>query len=108
MVVGIRALAEDENYVVGSDVRSSYDWDFEADTTTFGTDNEICLGGTCAIDTSYSDFDGFDEAFEEAVSRLSNEFGYCGKKVLIAGDFVATGDDENEIIIANAKVIRFL
>ena len=37
--IGIRHLADDENYTVGDFCRNSYDWDYENDCSSYDTEN---------------------------------------------------------------------
>lgn len=110
---GIRVVETDAGVLhVGDWCPDSYSWDYELDCSTRETTGET-LNGACAveIDTRRLMLDGDDDEdvavqIEKAVSQ-SKKAGYWGEQtLLIAGsDGYEYGDDENEIIIENAKVI---
>lgn len=107
--IGIRHLAEDEGYSIGDYCRNSYDWDFDHDCSTYHTDEPIDLGGTCAYNTKI--LVGWDEPTEIAEKlekALAPSSCYFGDIVIIAGDRMEYGNDEGEIIIADAVVIATL
>lgn len=115
-VFGIRVVENDAGILnVGDWCPDSYDWDHELDCSTRDTTGET-LNGACAvgIDTSCLMLDGEDDEdaaaeIEKAVEK-SEAAGYWGDQMLlIAGsDGCEYGDDENEIIIENAKVIAIV
>lgn len=104
-VVGIRGLASDEKYEIGDVCRNSFDWDYENDMSSYGTENEIDLGGTCAVHVVFDkDWDS-DEEIEKAIENVLNDFIYSGEIVIIAGESFEYGADENEVIVEDAIVI---
>lgn len=106
--IGIRHLAEDEEYQVGDYCRNSYDWDYESDCSTYATEEPRELPGTCAYNTRIAT--GWDDLEEMAVKlqQAINEANYIGTPVIIGGDRATYGNDEGEIIIENAIVIATL
>ena len=113
---GIRVVDNDAGILhVGDWCPDSYSWDYELDCSTRETTGEA-LNGVCAveIDTRRLMLDGDDDEdvaaeIEKAVQQAKNA-GYWGEQMLlIAGcDGCEYGDDENEIIIENAKVIAIV
>lgn len=103
-VIGIRGLADDEEYQIGDTCRKSYDWDYENDISTYST-TQIKLNGTCAADTRIDTTNDRDEEILEKINAIINDFGYVGEIVIIAGNDFEYGADENEIIIENAIVL---
>ena len=100
--LGIRWLAEDENYDVGDICRNSYDWDYDMDVSTYETDGRE-LDGTCAIKLRFDDYE--PETIKEELERVLKNYSYWGKPVLIGGDRMTYGMDDDEIIIEMAEVI---
>lgn len=104
-VIGVRGLAEDEKYEIGDTLRNSYDWDYENDRTSYGTENEVELNGACAshvvVDMNWDS----DEEIKEAIENVIANFNYSGEIVLVGGNSFEYGADENEVIIEDAKVI---
>lgn len=113
-VVGVRGLSEDETYKVGDDCRESYEWDLEADCTTYFTTG-LKAGGTCAthIENSYYET---DNEITELANRIAeavkeNEAYAIDKQVIIAGNDGIVTDmplDLGEVRIRNAFVIAVL
>lgn len=104
--IGIRHLAEDENYTVGDFCRNSYDWDYENDCSSYDTENPIELDGTCAYDTRIdSNWDDEEEIEGKIIKAISESECYSGKIAVIAGNRAEYGNDPEEIIIENAEVI---
>ncbi|WP_024735311.1 hypothetical protein [Enterocloster asparagiformis] len=106
--IGIRHLADDENYQIGDYCRNSYDWNYEYDCSTYDTDEPQELPGTCAyntkIDCSWDD----PEKIAEKLAKAIENANYIGTPVIIGGDRAEYGNDEGEIIIADAVVIAYL
>lgn len=107
--VGVRSVCADENYAIGEDCRESFDWDFEADCSTYHTSG-LTANGTCAthIDTQY--FATEDQVTELAVrieAIIKENSQYCGDQIIIAGNSVYNdgSNDPGEIRIRNAFVI---
>jgi hypothetical protein len=100
-MLGLRKICEDENYKIGDYCRHSYDWDFEYDCSKYYTDKENGdIGGTCTI---------YAEDLEDAHDEIEKLSVYLGDTIIIVdGDFVDWGDDDGEVILANAKVIKIL
>jgi hypothetical protein len=95
--IGYRFCTPDENYQVGDIARYSYDWDFENDRSSFDTENPIELPGTCCIQ----------------VSDINAEIPNCnydkrGQIILIGGNEMEYGNDDEEIIIKNAVVLKIV
>lgn len=103
--IGIRHLADDEEYSVGDICRNSYDWDYEYDCSSYGTENEVELDGTCAYDTKIDKYIDEQNEIEEKLKKALDEAPYCGSAIIIGGNRIEYGADENEIIIRNAEVI---
>ena len=110
-VVAIRHLAEDENYTVGDMCRNSYDWNYEYDHSSYEDDDPIELDGTCGyhiVGLENLDENEIEEAkrlLEKAIEEASI---YAGKAVVIAGNNYEYGNDEHEVIIADAGVIAII
>lgn len=106
--IGIRHLAEDEEYEIGDICRNSYDWDYENDCSSYNT-NEVELNGTCAVDTRI-DLDWDDEEEVESKLREAVEVSdqYIGSIAIIGGNRMEYGADDGEIIIENATVIALI
>jgi len=107
--VAVRALSEDEDYNVGDTCRNSFDHDYENDVTTYGTDEEIELNGTCGVDTTIDTF--YDEEatmIEKIENAMNHSIHYIGKKVLIVGNTAECGNDDMELIIEDAIVFAEL
>ena len=104
--IGIRHLAEDENYTVGDFCRNSYDWDYENDRSSYESDEPIELPGTCAYNTRIESGWDEDEEIESKIRKSVSESAcYSGKIAVIAGNSAEYGNDPEEIIIENAEVI---
>lgn len=105
--IGIRALAPDEQYTVGDELRESYDWDFENDISTYNTDDPRGLGGTSAYDTQIdTQWDEKDEIIEKLNSAVKDSRArYEGESVLVGGDLLEHGNDDREVVISNPTVI---
>lgn len=111
--VGVRSICDDENYAVGGDCRDSYDWDFEADCSTYSTDGRTA-SGTCAthIDTQYFATDDWASELADRIEQIveANSI-YGGDQIIIAGNHGVNNDaalDEGEIRIKNAFVIEVI
>lgn len=103
--IGIRWTTDDEKYTIGDTCRNSYDWDYDNDISSFFTENQVELNGTCAINTGIEiDYDSVDE-IKEKIESIINNYSYCGDIVIIGGNSKEYGADDNEIIIKNAVVI---
>lgn len=107
--IGIRHLSDDEHYQVGDWCRNSYDWDYEQDCSTYETENPIELPGTCAYNTGIDpNWDEPEEIAEKLEKAIEASGCYLGDLVIVAGDRMEYGNDDNEIIIADAVVISIL
>ncbi len=107
-VLGIRGLTEDENYKINDICRNSYDWDYENDMSSYNTENPVELNGTCAMAVLFDSDDYTEEEIEIKIQDTLKSFNYSGKKVLVGGNRFEYGADPSEVIIEDAKVIRFL
>lgn len=110
-VVAIRHLSDDENYNIGDICRNSYNWNYEYDLSSYFTEEPEELNGTCGY--SISEICNLDkEEVESAEKILSNGIEsastYSGKTIVIAGYRYEHGNDENEVIIADAEVIGMI
>ena len=110
-VVAIRHLSDDENYSIGDICRNSYNWNYEYDLSSYFTEEPEELNGTCGY--SISKICGLDveeiECAEKILSNgIENASVYSGKTVIIAGYLYEYGNDENEVIVANAEVIGMI
>mgnify|MGYP007010770073 FL=1 len=107
--IGIRHLSDDEHYQVGDWCRNSYDWDYEQDCSTYETENPIELPGTCAYNTGIDpNWDEPEEIAEKLEKAIEASGCYLGDLVIVAGDRMEYGNDDHEIIIADAVVISIL
>ena len=106
--LGIRISADDENYSVNDTCRYSYDWDFDTDCSTYGTDNPIKVNGTCAVSVEIEDLE--DKTDKEIMNELSKiSHNYCGEQTILIGGYESEyGNDENEVIILDATVLMVL
>lgn len=92
---GIRTLRHDEECKIGAYCRNSYDWDHENDCSS-----EVELNGTCCTEI---------ESPEITVEEISNVHKYGnGNIVIVAGDSREYGEDDGEIIIRNAVIVKIL
>lgn len=108
MVYGVRKATDDERYSVGDYCRDSYDWDYNNDISSFYTDGPISLGGTCTIGINYDNLDDMSEQ-EQNDYLKSLVKNYCGDNtILVCGNFVDWGNDDGEVIISDAKVLKVL
>lgn len=104
--IGIRHLADDENYEIGDYCRNSYDWDFENDQSTYNTDDPQELSGTCAYNTRIQiGWDEPEEIAEKLEKALKASACYMGEIVIISGNRAEYGNDDGEIIIKDATVL---
>lgn len=104
-VFGLRIIDDESDtheYHVGEYVPDSYDWDFDQDCSTRETDGRT-LPGASAIRIGDDWMEDAQEAVETAMQLSKN---YVGHTVLvIAGESYQYGDDDNEVIIRDAKCI---
>lgn len=87
--------AHSEKVVVGNVCRKSFNW-----IRGEGTRTNVRLPGTCAIEIQ----DDWTE--EEAIGFVANTYGTHGVIAVIEGEFVRHGNDQYEVILANAKIVR--
>lgn len=107
--IGTRHLAEDEEYEVNDICRNSYDWDYDNDCSSYGTDNEVELDGTCAVDTGIElEWDSAEEIERKLEEALESSKQYPGTIAIIGGNRMDYGADDGEIIIENATVIELI
>ncbi|MSA01014.1 hypothetical protein GKG47_06020 [Lactonifactor sp. BIOML-A3] len=107
--IGIRHMADDENYQKGDCCRNSYDWDYVVDCSTYDTESPVELPGTCAYDTRIDlGWDEPEEIQEKLEKALRESSVYFGEAIVIGGDRMEYGNDEEEIIINGAMVIEVL
>jgi hypothetical protein len=106
--IGIRWMADDESYSIGDTCRNSYDWDYENDISTYLTEDPIELNGACAINTDISIANDTEEEIQLKIEYVINKFRYCGNVIIIGGNRMEYGADDNEIIIEDATVIDLL
>lgn len=111
---GIRTMSTEDCANVGDSLPDSYDYDHEQDTSCYFTDGKK-LNGACStyVDTGSLWLDGTDDddLKEEVEKTIKIQRSYMseGKQVvLIAGDGMEDGEDLNEAIIENAKVIAIV
>lgn len=104
--IGIRHLANDENYTIGDFCRNSYEWDYEYDCSSYDSENPEELPGACAYDTRIDSVWDDEEEIEEKIRKAISESDcYSGKIAVIAGNSAEYGNDPEEIIISDAEVI---
>lgn len=98
---GIRGLCDDEDYTVGGEVRESYEWDYEADCSTYQTTGQTmgqsyrdgAKAGVCTIGiVDPEDLESIAQAME-AVRLYSDRFA------LLHADDVEYGNDDSEWIL---------
>lgn len=107
--IGIRHVSNDESYQKGDCCRNSYDWDYVVDCSTYDTESPVELPGTCAYDTRIDlGWDEPEEIQEKLEKALRESSVYFGEAIVIGGDRMEYGNDENELIIADAMVIEVL
>lgn len=109
-VFGIRTMDADHEYQAGEVVPNSYDWDIEADCSTYETTGET-LPGACAVEINLCDYwlDGSDDEEAQQVIDKALEMaeGYPGNTVFLiagCGDY-EYGNDPQEIIIESAEMV---
>lgn len=99
---GIRGLCPDEQYAVGGDVRESYDWDAETDTSTYSTTG-VTMGdawrdgykaGICAVGIE----DPEDPGSVGKALRIAGRYG-DGRYALHHAADAEYGNDEGELIL---------
>lgn len=113
--VGVRGLAEDEEYNVGDICRESYEWDGEYDCSTYYTTGKLA-GGTCCTEILFSDlWDDEEDDLNELTHRIEEivkknaQYGDNGKHIIVGGDRSAPGClDDGEIRIKSAVVMAIL
>jgi len=113
--VGVRGLAEDEEYNVGDICRESYEWDFENDCSAYYTTGKLA-GGTCCTEILFSDlWDDDEDSLNELARRIeeiaekNSEYGDSDKQIIIGGNSTASGClDDGEARIENAVVMAIL
>lgn len=103
-VIGIRSLQDDEQYKIGDICRYSYNWNHFFDRSTYGYENEE-LNGTSAINTLIDYFWDEDDEIEEKIEKTYKKAYWKTSVVLIAGYRFDIGEDDNEAIVEDAKVI---
>ena len=90
--IGIRHLAEDEEYEVGDICRNSYNWDYEYDRSSYESDAPVELPGTCAYNAHIET--GWDED-EEIIEKIKNAYpshpAIAGKSQLLLETLQHTG-----------------
>jgi len=102
--IGLRGTCQDENYKAGDYARNSLDWDFENDCSS---ENE--LGGTSTIEINNAWIESSEDLIERIERALPGIDQYHGHQtILVSGDYTSAGSDENEIVIANAKVLAII
>lgn len=106
--IGIRAIDTDNDtfdYEVGKYVPDSYDWDHDLDCSTRETTGETLNGASAIAIKANSMME--PEEIEALVSDALNKLGgYIGNlKVIIAGNDIGYGEDEDEYIIKDATMI---
>lgn len=115
---GVRVLPSDvdaANIYVGAGVRDSYDWDYEADCSTYGTTGET-LGGACCIGFNdlylgtEMDEEDNEECLKELKRIIAKSACYGEHNVVLIGgkDYSESGWDDGEQIIPNAKILAII
>lgn len=109
-VVAIRRCCKDENYNIGDICRSSYEWDYEYDVSSYDTEIPNELDGTCGLNiTSIIDCEDLTDVRNIIDNGIEKSSTYDGNNVIIiAGYDYSYGNDEEEVIIENAEVIAVL
>lgn len=114
---GVRSLTDDESYKIGDTCRQSYEWDREADCSTYYTTG-LKAGGTCAIEvrTDYLDNETEEEDIQELAQRIEKALIetdlYLGTIKAVIGGYDTYTDldlsDDNEIRIIDPIVIALI
>lgn len=108
-VIGVRCLTSDQDDKTGADVRDSYDWDHEEDCSTYHTTGEMLDGASAVrVNCKFYDMDDVEELAEAIEQAVEASNLYIGSPVLIVGYGGMQGEDDDEIIIENAKVYESL
>lgn len=109
-VVAIRRCCKDENYNIGDICRSSYEWNYEYDVSSYDTETPNELDGTCGLNiTSIIDCEDLSDVKNIIDDGIEKSSTYDGNNVIIiAGYDCSYGNDEEEIIVENAEVITVL
>lgn len=103
---GVR-FSEDP-YKMGDILPESYDW-YQTEEMPEEDWDEALLDGTSTIGLKEYGFTSLDELKESIISQLKPADEYVGEYVyLVSGDCTEYGDDINECIIKDAKVIGIL
>lgn len=114
---GLRTLPSEtkKKYLVGSEVPDSYDWDHEADVSTFYT-NKAKLSGASALGINVDDDvtsveklgemlrDSVDKTYSEWTGKVAKYGEADDKHRIIVGDGYESGEDKGEIVISNPRV----
>jgi hypothetical protein len=102
--LGLRLLRKDEHYKISDYARNSKDWDFENDVSS---DQE--LPGTSALMIYNGDLSGPDDLIQRIKDVLPKSCKYGdGNVVLLGGYYSHWGDDDEEIVIADACVLAYV
>lgn len=106
-VIAIRHCCPDEHYHIGDFCRNSYEWDYELDCSSYYTENQVELGGTCGY-AIFELLDINDAVVAERIltDAIQKSSVYDGTEIaVITGTSYTYGNDENEVIIEYAEVI---
>ena len=108
-VIGVRCLTSDQDATIGASVRDSYNWDHEEDCSTYHTTGEMLDGASAVrVDCKFYDMDDVEELAEAIEQAVEASNIYLGSPALIVGYGGLQGEDDDEIIIEDAKVYELL
>lgn len=104
----VRYMQDDEDIVIGSECRPSYDWDYVNDCSCYETDGTQ-LPGTSGLYLQDIDEDSTAEEIQEAArTAIRENIEYHGTPVIIGGNRWIDGRDYNEVIIKDAEIVDIL
>lgn len=118
--MGIRGTYEPHE--VNEILETSYDWDHDNDISTFETDDPIELGGVCCINLTHDDYEydwiETEEEMEDVINYMLDQiefatggYSYPHFCIVVSNDWNPLNmyeNDEHEIILADAKVIKII
>lgn len=108
-VIGVRCLTSDQDDTIGAIVRDSYDWDHTEGCSTYHTTGEMLDGASAVrVDCKFYDEDDAEELAEAIEKAIEISNIYLGSPALIVGYGGLQGEDDDEIIIEDAKVYELL
>ena len=117
--MGIRGT--DEKLEVDQMLETSYEWDYELDLSSYETETPVELGGVCAVDVSHdnqlNDWLDEEEYIEEVIEHIEDmlekalDYKYNNYSLIVSktkNPYDFDENDEDEIILADAKVVMII